>query len=469
MNTRKLLAVIALSVSATFGAHAQTIDNLGTGTALTGTEKIPMFQTANPAVTTTPAAISTYLQTLGVYVTLTGTQTLTNKTLTSPTLTTPALGTPSSGVATNLTGTAAGLTAGHVTTNANLTGDVTSSGNTTTYNNVVPANKGGAGTLTGLLKANGLGANSAAVSGTDYAPPTSGSSPLFGNGAGGFTNGTKSGSTTLLMTGSGAFTSGHCPSFDASGNLVDSGAACGGTGGTVTSVGAGCGTSTGGSPITTTGSVSAAITKRVNTTTSDPIVSTDCGNIVQENSASALAVPIAQAGTTGFASGTFFEVCNINAGIVTITPTTSTIGGKSSLAIPAGTADIPKCVGIQSDGTNYNLLPDYLMPGATIPNIIGTVTTQSGTTYTFAATDCGTTVRFSNASSVTATIPQGLPVGCNISVEQAGAGQVAVNGSAITPATLHSAHSYTKTSAQWAIINLFTESSNVAVLTGDGA
>jgi hypothetical protein len=49
-----------------------------------------------------------------------------------------ALGTPASGVATNLTGTAAGLTAGNatlaatVTTNANMTGDVTSVGNATT-------------------------------------------------------------------------------------------------------------------------------------------------------------------------------------------------------------------------------------------------------------------------------------------------------------------------------------------------
>ena len=60
------------------------------------------------------------------------TETLTNKTLTAPTLTTPALGTPASGVATNLTGTASNLTAGTVTTNANLTGDVTSSGNATT-------------------------------------------------------------------------------------------------------------------------------------------------------------------------------------------------------------------------------------------------------------------------------------------------------------------------------------------------
>lgn len=49
----------------------------------------------------------------------------------APTLITPALGTPASGVATNLTGIAAGLTAGNVTTNANLTGVITSVGNST--------------------------------------------------------------------------------------------------------------------------------------------------------------------------------------------------------------------------------------------------------------------------------------------------------------------------------------------------
>ena len=50
---------------------------------------------------------------------------------TSPTLVTPALGTPSALVGTNITGTAAGLTAGTVTTNANLTGPITSTGNAT--------------------------------------------------------------------------------------------------------------------------------------------------------------------------------------------------------------------------------------------------------------------------------------------------------------------------------------------------
>jgi len=43
-----------------------------------------------------------------------------------------ALGTPASFVGTNITGTASGLTAGNVTTNANLTGDVTSVGNAAT-------------------------------------------------------------------------------------------------------------------------------------------------------------------------------------------------------------------------------------------------------------------------------------------------------------------------------------------------
>ena len=50
---------------------------------------------------------------------------------TSPTRVTPALGTPASGVMTNVSGTAASLTAGNVSTNANLTGVVTSTGNAT--------------------------------------------------------------------------------------------------------------------------------------------------------------------------------------------------------------------------------------------------------------------------------------------------------------------------------------------------
>ncbi len=110
----------------------------------------------------------------------------------------------------------------------------------------------------------------------------------------------------------------------------------------------------------------------------------------------------------------------------------------------------------------------------TFGTVLGTVTTQSGTTYTLANADCGTEVTFTNASAVTVTIPATLPVGCNIAILQAAAGQVSVNGSAVAAATLHSAHSYTKTSAQWAIIGVNIEansggSSAIAILTGDGA
>jgi len=55
-----------------------------------------------------------------------------NQTLTEAGIVDGNLGTPSALVGTNISGTAASLTAGAVTTNANLTGEVTSSGNATT-------------------------------------------------------------------------------------------------------------------------------------------------------------------------------------------------------------------------------------------------------------------------------------------------------------------------------------------------
>ena len=95
------------------------------------------------------------------------------------------------------------LTAGTGVTITNGAGSITitGTGGTVTSISVVSAN-GFAGTvatstttpaitltttITGILKGNGT-AISAAVSGTDYAPATSGTSILYGNGAGGFSN-----------------------------------------------------------------------------------------------------------------------------------------------------------------------------------------------------------------------------------------------------------------------------------------
>ena len=110
----------------------------------------------------------------------------------SPTLVTPALGTPSALVGTNITGTASGLTAGNVTTNANLTGVVTSIGNATSIANGAITNAMLAnaavtnlsGTNTGDNSANSLYASDYRatnfVAGTNYLAPNGSAAALTG-------------------------------------------------------------------------------------------------------------------------------------------------------------------------------------------------------------------------------------------------------------------------------------------------
>jgi hypothetical protein len=87
-NTDTLLFEGYLNGAWTSFASGSGVTSIATGTGLTG----------GPITSTGTISID------GTVVTLTGTQTLTNKTLTSPVLTTPALGTPASGVLTNATG-----------------------------------------------------------------------------------------------------------------------------------------------------------------------------------------------------------------------------------------------------------------------------------------------------------------------------------------------------------------------------
>jgi hypothetical protein len=84
---------------------------------------------------------------------------------TSPTLVTPALGTPTALVGTNITGTATNFTASNVTTNANLTGAVTSVGNATSLGSFTSAQLAGA-----LTDETGSGANVFATSPTLVTP-----------------------------------------------------------------------------------------------------------------------------------------------------------------------------------------------------------------------------------------------------------------------------------------------------------
>lgn len=135
--------------------------------ALTGTPTAP---TAAADTNTTQLATTAH-----VFAERSNTATLTNKTLTSPIMTAPALGTPASGVATNLTGTASGLTAGTVTTNANLTGDVTSVGNATTI---------GAGKVTEAMQVTADNTtNNVTSTKHGYAPKSGADAATFLNGA----------------------------------------------------------------------------------------------------------------------------------------------------------------------------------------------------------------------------------------------------------------------------------------------
>lgn len=114
----------------------------------------------------------------GTNIAITGSGPVTVSTVTNPTFGTTTSTSSFSGPGTGLTGTAASLTAGHVTTNANLTGDVTSVGNATTLTNapviakVLTGYTSGAGTvsasdsiLSAIQKLNGNDATNANLTG----------------------------------------------------------------------------------------------------------------------------------------------------------------------------------------------------------------------------------------------------------------------------------------------------------------
>ena len=104
--------------------------------------------------------------------------------------------------------------------------------------------------------------------------------------------------------------------------------------------------------------------------------------------------------------------------------------------------------------------------------VLGSVSTQAGTSYTLAPTDCGTTIVFTNSSAITVTTLSTVSAGCAVAIEQAGTGQVTI--AAGTGATQHSSHNFTKTFGQYAILGLFVDvntggSAADYIITGDGA
>lgn len=98
------------------------------------------------------------------------------------------------------------------------------------------------------------------------------------------------------------------------------------------------------------------------TGTTYTFVAGDCGKTVTFSNASAVAVTLPQAGAS-FPDGCVLSVKNIGNGDVTITPTTSTISGTTSITMSLG-----EWVLITSNGTNYE--------GQAVRNTAGTGITQ---------------------------------------------------------------------------------------------
>jgi len=127
-----------------------------------------------------------------------------------------------------------------------------------------------------------------------------------------------------------------------------------------------------GQPLTGAVTLTAGVATYAKTGTSYTIGASedDCGALVTFSNTAAQAVTLPQAGTTAgssnFQAGFFVTVSNINSGIVTITPTTSTINGAATLVLYPG-----QSVGIVSDGTNYQIAPGSFRPERGPPIMVG--------------------------------------------------------------------------------------------------
>jgi hypothetical protein len=208
-------------------------------------------------------------------------------------------------------------------------------------------------TITGLLKGNGT-AISAATSGTDYAPATSGTSILYGNGSGGFSNvtigtGVAFSAGTLSATGSGGTVTSVAQSF---------------TGGLI---------SVAGSPITTSGTL--ALT-----------VAGTSGGVPYFSSASTWATSAALAASALVVGG--------GAGAAPATTTTGT-GVVTALGVNTGTAGAfvvnGGALGTPSSGTVTNLT------GTASININGTVGATTANTGAF-TTITATSIKFGSGT-----------------------------------------------------------------------
>lgn len=174
------------------------------------------------------------------------------------------------------------------------------------------------------------------------------------------------------------------------------------------------------SPGTGTFTVGTTFVINAQTGTTYTVVSGDATKLVTFSNASATAVTLPQA-TGSFAAGFAFDMENLGAGTVTITPTTSTINGASTLVVTTN-----KGCSIISDGTNWQVgactavAPSagsgtVTSVGMTVPGgfaISGSPVTVSGTLALTASGTSGGVPYYSSSTTMasSAALTSNLPV-----------------------------------------------------------
>jgi hypothetical protein len=234
-------------------------------------------------------------------------------------------------------------------------------------------------------------------------------------------------SATTFWTGNGTWSA---PSGSGTVNSGTSGQLgyYAGTGNVISGATIGAGLVLSGSTVALTATINAQ------TGTSYTFLSTDAAKLVTFNNASAVAVTLPQTTTSGFGSGFSLDVQDLGAGTVTITPTTSTINGSSTLTITHNNG-----CSITSDGTNYQ-----------VSGCTALASGGSGTVTTTGSPAQYQTAVFSGASAITGVAP-------------GTSGQALVSGGAsANPA-------YSSTLADVTSVNGTTIPSSATLLTSGGA
>ncbi len=216
------------------------------------------------------------------------------------------------------------------------------------------------------------------------------------------------------------------------------------------------------------------------------VLASDMGKVVTHARSTSVAVTLPQATTTGFGAGKSYTEINTGAGAVTITPTTSTINGLTSLVLAQYQSAY-----IVSDGTNYvaflgSISSTSVSVTSVSSNLVinptpGTGTFTLGTTqiinaqgtaasYTILSSDMGKVVTHNKSTAVAVTLPQatttGFTAGASYTEFNLGAGAVTITP---TTSTINGASTYVLSQNQGIyIVSNGTDYIGIPMASGSG-